>query len=124
MNRIKFTVENGGATFVEQIRVIVTIEFNDNYSKTPISTAYPGYIYRLDPGKRKTFDKPLFRFTAAEFLHALIDYAGIIDIAVTVDPDGIYEDSNMEDNTYKIPALYSMIFPILSPLEDLFLRNA
>jgi PKD repeat protein len=124
MNRIKFTVENNGATFVEQIRATVTIEFNDNYSKTPIQTSYPAYILRLDPGKKKTFDKPLFRFTAVEFLNALIDYAGIVDIAVTVDPDGLYEDSNTEDNTFRIPALYSMIFPILSPLENLFLINA
>lgn len=124
MNRIIFTVENNGATFVEQIRATVTIEFKENYSKLPIQTSYPAYILRLDPNKKKTFDKPLFRFTAAEFLRALVSYAGIEYIAVTVDPDEIYEDSNTEDNTIRIPVDYSMIFPVLSSLENLFLINA
>jgi hypothetical protein len=104
--------------------VVVTIEFNEEYDKDPIQTAYPGYIYRLEPSSKKTFDKPLFRMTAVEFINSLVDYAGIVDIAVTVDPEGKYEDSNMDDNTYRIPVFYSMIFPMLSRLENLFLINA
>ena len=120
-NRIRFTIENQGTTFVEEVEVIVTIEFRDEVNRDPINTSYPAYIYKLDFNSKKTFDRPLFRLTLNEIIRALYDFAGMENITITIDTKGKYKESNLLDNSIKIPVLYSMVFSRLGILENLFL---
>ncbi len=122
-NRIKFTVENQGTIEVTDLKVNIAIEFNPDLNKESINTSYPGYIFHLDGGAKKTFDRPLFRLTISEFIEALINFAGIINISVTVDPQRKFKDTNTFDNNFKIPVIYTMIFPRFGFFENIFLRG-
>jgi len=114
-NWINFTVKNNGNWYVEEVFVEVTYACLENITR---STKYPGYILFLDGfGAEQSFEKPLFRITLKDFLQALRSFAGIQNITVTVDPDGIYADANPGDNSVTIPVKYADIFPNLSFLE-------
>jgi hypothetical protein len=115
-NRVRFTIKNTGEGSVE--RVNVKIEY---FSKGTLKqTAYPGTIVYLKSGAEETLNRPLFRFTAIEFLSALINFAGIQYINVTVDPDEKYNDVDRSDNTVKEPVEYAEIFPVLKGIEQIF----
>lgn len=117
-NRIEFTVKNMGIGYVENVRVDITI---DCVNKTPQTTKYPAYILYLNGnGAEMSFNQWLFRITLTDFLRALIDFAGIQNITVTVDPEGKYSDSNPSDNSVTIPVKYADIFPKLAFLERFF----
>jgi hypothetical protein len=56
--------------------------------------------------------------TITEYFNALIDFAGIQNITITIDPK--YNDVNPDDNSYSIPVTYRDIFPRMGFLEPLF----
>jgi PKD repeat protein len=121
-NRVKFTIRNDGNEPVEKIRAIMIIEYNESLNKTPMQTEYVSYIlYLSGNGAEKTSDRPLFRLAIPEFIRALIDFAGIEYVTVTVIPGEHYEDPNLEDNTVRRPTTYEEIFPRLAFLENIFL---
>ena len=65
-NFIHFTVKNIGNAYVEDLKVNVTYNC---IGKEPQNTDYPGYIYYLDGnGAEKSFDRPLFRISANNFI--------------------------------------------------------
>jgi len=122
-NRIKFTVRNDGEIPIENVRVDITYCCRDNTTKT---TEYsPNIVYLPAHGAEESFDCPLFNLNFKEFLQVLRSFAGIQNITVTVDPEGKYEDIDLEDNSYtfgnEIDCLYAEIFPKLAFLEDFFI---
>ena len=121
-NRVKFTIRNDGNEPVEKIRAIMIIEYNESLNKTPMQTDYVSYIlYLSGNGAEKTSDRPLFRLAITEFIRALIDFAGIEYVTVTVIPGEHYEDPNLADNTVRRSTTYEEIFPRLAFLENIFL---
>ena len=118
-NWITFTVKNNGNAYIED----VTIQINYTCQNITKSTKYPAYIlYLSGNGAEKTFYKPLFRMTLAEFISALRSFAGIQNITIIVDPYKIYNDSNPNNNIATIEINYADIFPKLSFLEKIFAR--
>ena len=116
-NWINFTVKNNGNAYVED----VTVEINYTCKNKTRSTNFPAYILYLDGnGAEKTFYKPLFRMILKEFISALMNFAGIQNITITVDPYKIYNDSNPDDNSATIEVSYADIFPNLYFLENIF----
>jgi hypothetical protein len=116
-NWITFTIQNNGNDFVEKVPVEVTYECQNESQPTD----YGATVYYLNPGDKEAFKRPLFRLTLSEFINTLIDYAGIQNITVTVDPKNIYDDVNPEDNSYTISVTYKEIFPRLAFLESILL---
>ena len=117
-NWITFTIQNNGNDFVEKVPIEVTYECQDD---NPQLTDYGATIYYLNPGDIEAFKRPLFRLTIGEFFNTLLDYAGIQNITVTVDPKNLYNDVNPEDNSYTISVTYKEIFPRLGFLEAILL---
>jgi hypothetical protein len=116
-NWISFAVNNSGNISVEKVNVNV---FINCYNQTPQSTGYKATIYYLPSGGIESFKRPLFRITLGELLNALIEYAGIESITVTIEPK--YDDIFPEDNSYSIPVTYKDIFPRLGFLESIFIN--
>ena len=74
----------------------------------------------MNVGAEKTIERPLFRLTAIEFISALIDFAGIQNITVTVDPNDFLGDNDFSNNAYTLTNVtYGTIFPRLAWLEDI-----
>jgi len=116
-NRIKFTIVNSGEAPVEKVKVRISY-----FAKGQLrETDHPGTIAYLEGDEEETFNRPLFRFTALEFFSALYNFAGIVYINVTADPEGKYDEEDISDNTVSIPVDYEDIFPVLKGLEQIFL---
>ncbi len=117
-NRIKYTVKNIGESAVDNVRIEVTI---NRENREPITTSYPGVIkYLAENGGVITFNRPLFRITITEIISTLINYIGIQNITVTVDPDNLLDDVDFSNNAYTLQNItYGKIFPILSFLDDI-----
>ncbi len=120
-NRVLFDVRNNGEIQIEDVQVEVSIEFNESLNKTALFIGFPQTISTLKSGDEASFDKTLFRIDLREFIRALIDFAGIKYINITVDPEHKYDDINPIDNTFKLPVSYKDIFSILANLEKIFL---
>lgn len=119
-NWITFKIKNNGELFVEKVPVKVTYTC---FNESPKTTEYGATVYYLDAfGAEESFKRPLFRFSIGEFTNALLDFAGIENITVTVDPENIYNDRYHEDNSYTIPITYRDIFSKLAFLETIFVR--
>ena len=114
-NWITFTIKNNGNIFVEKVIINISYKCINDSSK---QTDYKATLYYLRPGEEETFRRPLFRLTLNEFFNALIDYAGIQNITVTIDPK--YDDINPQDNSHSISVTYKEIFPRLGFLEPIF----
>jgi hypothetical protein len=116
-NWISFTVKNNGISFVESIPV--TIEYT---CENEISIAYNGYLSYIGAfGVEETYEKPLFYLQMPDFLKALIDFAGIDNITITVDPSDPLEDVNPNDNSITKAVEYGDIFPNLENRENFFI---
>jgi len=119
-NWITFTVQNNGELWVEKIPVQVTYTC---FNESPKTTEYGATVYYLDAfGAEESFKRPLFRLNIREFTNALIDYAGIQNITITVDPENVYDDKYPKDNSFTYPVTYKNIFPRLAFLENFFVR--
>jgi hypothetical protein len=114
-NWITFTIKNNGNIFVEN--VIINISFRC-FNETSQKTDYRATLHYLRPGEEETFRRPLFRLTLTEFFNALINFAQIENLTVTIDPK--YDDINPNDNIQSISASYRDIFPRLGFLEPIF----
>jgi len=122
-NWIRFEFENEGTVDVNDLYILFTIEFEDELNKEPIVTDYIGYYRNLKAGIYTDYQRTLFRITLPEFMDALINYAGIKHVNITIDPENKYpEDLNKEDNTYYFKTEYYNIFPKFGHLESLFLK--
>jgi hypothetical protein len=114
-NWITFTIKNNGNIFVEN--VIINISYKC-FNETSQKTDYRATLHFLRPGEEETFRRPLFRLNLAEFFNALIDFAGIETLTVTIDPK--YKDINPDDNIQSISVTYKDIFPRMGFLEPIF----
>jgi hypothetical protein len=114
-NWITFTIKNNGNIFVENVIINITY---DCVNKTSEQTDYRATLHYLKPGQEETFRRPLFRLTLNEFFNALIDFAGIQKLTVTIDPK--YKDINPDDNIQSISVSYKDIFPRMGFLEPIF----
>ena len=119
-NWIEFTVMNNGLSYVENVPIeIEYICLNQD----PEPTEHPTYIkYLAGNGAKIPFRTPLFRIAVREFFNALINFAGIQYINITVDPGNTIGDIDPSNNVYTFEnatnGLYGMIFPRLAWLED------
>ncbi|MCK4995743.1 MAG: hypothetical protein KAR55_02540 [Thermoplasmatales archaeon] len=116
-NWIEFAVKNDGGQFVENVPIEITYK---RFGSDPVKTEYQSILTYLNVGAEKTIERPLFRLTVIEFINALIDFAGIQNITVTVDPDDSLGDNDFSNNAYTLTNVtYGTIFPRLAWLEDI-----
>jgi len=114
-NWITFTIKNNGNIFVEN--VIINISYRCLNESAQL-TDYKATLHYLRPGEEETFSRPLFRLTLSEFINSLLDFAGIQNLTVKIDPK--YKDINPADNIQSISVSYKEIFPRLGFLEPIF----
>jgi hypothetical protein len=114
-NLISITVTNNGDALVKDVKINVTLMLSDGNTTSP---DYPYVIPHLAPGQTVTINRPLFRFKMPEFLYVFIEFAGIENISVTVDPDHEFDDTNRGNNEgiYKID--YEELFPRMAQYEE------
>ena len=89
--------------------------FDDGNVSSP---DYPYIIPYLAPGQTLTVNKPLFKFKLPEFLFAFVEFAGIENISVTVDPDNEVDDTDRNNNNGVYPMDYEEIFPKMAQYEE------
>jgi hypothetical protein len=116
-NWIVFTVENRGTAYLQNVYVNITYTCE---GESPVETKFSPYLITYLPAKDQvTIKQPLFRLNIQQFFRALIDFAGIQRITITIQNE---DDASPADNTYifgeDIESLYSEIFPKLSFLEN------
>ncbi len=118
-NLLQISVKNNGDAIARSIKMNVTFTFKDG------TLAYSDKIFEIDylmPGENVTISRYLFNFEISELLFAFIDFAGIVNIAVEVDPEDSTGDVDFSNNYGHIGGIsYSDIFPIIGSYEDLFL---
>ncbi|MCJ7572024.1 MAG: hypothetical protein MUO82_09140 [Candidatus Thermoplasmatota archaeon] len=119
-NILQIKVKNNGDTIAKNIKMNVTFLFDDG------NVTYAENIFEIEyllPGENKTISRYLFNFRMPDFLYALINFAGINNIAVKVDPEGLTGDVDTSNNNDDIKGgiTYSNIFPILGRYEEFFL---
>jgi len=116
-NWVSITVKNQGDGTAKDVLINVSYECDDG---TVTPTDYPGYIVYIDSYETKTIRVPLFTFKIPECFKALIDFAGVENITIHIDPLGETGDTNPGNNIYRKNVSYKDIFPRLWKLEDLF----
>ena len=118
-NLLQITVRNNGDEIAKNIKINVTFSFidgNDTYAENIFE------IENLLPGETKTISRYLFNFEISDFLFAFINFAGIENINVFVDPKGFTGDVDRSNNYGDIGGVtYKDIFPVLGDYEDIFL---
>lgn len=115
-NTVSVTFKNQGDGYAEDVRIDIVCEFDEGNA-----TIITKYITHINKGETRTINFPLFKFSNSGFFQALIDYAGIQNITVTIDSNHAYEyGDSFIDNILKKPVEYEDIFPILYPLENVF----
>ena len=113
-NWINFTVINNGNDYVENVPVVITYSKINNET---VPTNYPVMIlYLAGNGAEKKIQRPLFRMALIEFFRSLVDFAGIKNITITIDPGYSNNAFTLEDVSYED------IFPKLGWLEEILLR--
>ena len=122
-NWINFTVRNNGDDYVENVPVEITYSKINNET---VSTDYPAMIlYLAGHGKEKSFQRPLFRMALIEFFRSLIDFAGIKNITIKIDPGDKLGDNDPTNDAFTLEDVsYEDIFPKLGWLEEILLRFA
>ena len=117
-NYISVTVRNdGNVVTTKDISVNISYEREDG-NKTYID--YPFIIAdRLSPGEEVTRKRPMFRFSYPEYFISFINFAGITNITVCIDPENAIDDSNLDNNVKKIDVDYEDIFPRIGKHKSL-----
>jgi hypothetical protein len=119
-NRLSYTIKNNGERHVEDIPVSITYTCDGGI---PIYILDQGYITNLNGfGTQKTYHSNLFKLDIIEYVKSLIRFAGIVNITIEVDPDGISGDTNTINNVAIKDVSYEDIFPKLANWENLFKR--
>jgi hypothetical protein len=118
-NLLQITVKNNGDAIAKNIKMNVTFSFtggNDKYAENIFE------IEDLLPGETETISRYLFNFKMPDLLFAFINFAGINNINVRVDPDGSTGDVDTSNNYGDIGGVtYKDIFPVLGDYENFFL---
>ncbi|HID26135.1 MAG TPA: hypothetical protein EYP23_06730 [Thermoplasmata archaeon] len=118
-NILSAVVRNHGSSTAEDIMITVSIRYKEDGSK-PIPIASKT-LPSLDAGEEKKMDIPLFSLVLQEVVPALIEFANIDEIIVTVDVDGKIGDVDEYNSQQSISCSYRDIFPGFSWLEDVVL---
>jgi len=119
-NRLSYTIKNNGERHVEDIPVSIIYTCDDGIQ---IPILEQGYITYLDGfGAQKTYQSDLFKLDIIVYVKSLISFAGIVNITIEVDPDGISGDTNTINNIAIKDVSYQDIFPTMSRWENLFKR--
>jgi hypothetical protein len=114
-NWISITITNFGDAPSSDIQVNITYSCE---GETASATEYPGYIQSIGAGDTLTVKRPLFRFKSPELFQSLIDFAGINNLSVYLDPGTVRDDINPANNMYPPqPISYEEIFPYLGRFE-------
>jgi hypothetical protein len=116
-NWIDITIENIGDGYAEDVIVNITYECDDG--KT-IATKYPTQIEYIDSYETKTVKTPLFRLSLSELFESYVDFAGIENMTVRVDPYQQTDDINFGNNALKKGVEYKDIFLRFWRFEFLF----
>jgi len=117
-NLLQITIKNKGDATAKNIKMNVTFSFskgNDTCADNIFEIEY------LLPGETVTISRDIFDFKIPDFLYAFINFAGINNITVKVDPDGLTGDIDTSNNNAKKVFTYEDIFPKLVKFEQIFL---
>ncbi|HEC94499.1 MAG TPA: hypothetical protein ENI45_00865 [Thermoplasmatales archaeon] len=117
-NIVSVTVRNHGNSTAENIMVTVSIRYKDGSKPIPIASKT---LPSLNAGEEKKMDIPLFSLVLQEVVPALVEFANIDEIIVTVDPGGKIEGVDEYNSQQSISCSYQDIFPGFSWLEDVVL---
>ena len=118
-NLLQITVKNKGDAIAKNIKMNVTFSFvygNDAYAENIFEIEY------ILPDDTVPISRYLFNFEMSDFLFAFINFAGINNISVKVDPEGLTGDVDTSNNYGYIKITYGDIFPVLGNYENFFLR--
>ena len=118
-NLLQITVKNNGDEIAKNIKMNVSFSFIDG------NDAYAENIFEIEnllPGETKIISRYLFNFDFSDFFFAIINFAGIENIKVWVDPKGLTGDVDLSNNYGDIGGVtYKDIFPLFGDYEDIFL---
>ena len=114
-NVMSITVKNLGEDYAENVRVDVIYRTDDG-TNTTLTTTIP----RINGYQSKTIFVTLFEFKLQELIQGFIDFAGIQNITVTVDPNQVKEDTNYDNNELTEDVEYKDIFVRFWRLENIF----
>ena len=120
-NKLRFGVENLGG-IVYDVDVTVTFGCEDSEGNmTYTDVVFENCISQLNSGTNSTYLKTLFQTSLNGLFYALIDFAGLKSVTVTVHhPD----DVDLSNNAVTLGpenVSYESIFAYLYPFESLFL---
>ena len=116
-NWIDITIENLGDGYAEDVIVNITYECDDG---EVIATKYQTQIEYIDSNETKTVKTPLFRLELSEIFESYVNFAGIENITVRVDPYQQTDDIDFGNNALKKGVEYKDIFLRLWRFEFLF----
>jgi hypothetical protein len=121
-NKIHFTVKNIGQDIVDNIGINITFCYDDGSS---LSLFFDDCISQISGfGAEKTYILPLFEIDGKNYIKSLIDFAGIKNITLLVDPEGKSGDINTNNNIYTINSGYKDIFTFFGtfPIIESFFK--
>lgn len=116
-NLIRITVKNSGIGSARNVPVVVSYECEGRNATT---IKYNATILYLGKNQTETITTNLFLLNFKEIMNSFIDFAGIKNITVTVDPFMEKNDANYSNNVLKKNIEYKDIFTIFWRLENLF----
>ena len=116
-NLISIVVKNNGDGYAENVLVNISYECDDgNVTTLPYTATIP----RIEASQTKTVSTTLFVLQFSDIFQAYIDFAGITNITVTVDPYEEKGDTDYSNNVLPDEFEYKDIFNILWRFEDFF----
>jgi len=116
-NLITIIVKNLGDGYAENVLINVSYECDDGNITT---TKHTAIITRIGSYQTKTVVTNLFALKSPDMFQAFIDFAGITNVTVTVDPHHQKGDTNYNNNSLTKSVEYKDIFLRLWRLEPLF----
>ncbi|HDQ16027.1 MAG TPA: hypothetical protein ENN45_03110 [Bacteroidetes bacterium] len=116
-NFITIIVKNLGDGYAENVLVNVSYECDDGNITT---TKHTAIIARIDSYQTKTVTTNLFALKSPDMFKAFIDFAGITNITVTVDPNQEKGDTDYSNNALTKSIEYKDIFLRFWRFENLF----
>ena len=118
-NIVSVVVSNQGEERVENAEISLFIKVKGDDKLTHIASKTLRYI---NPGEEKEVKLLMFSPVVADAAPALIEFAGISEIKVVVDPENTVHESNEYNNEASLKCNYSDIFPRLEWLENIILH--
>ncbi|HEC80812.1 MAG TPA: hypothetical protein ENI42_00070 [Thermoplasmatales archaeon] len=118
-NLVSVVISNQGEKRVENVEVALFIGLKDDSKLTHIASET---ILSLNAGEEKEVKLLLFSPVVADAAPALIEFAGIDEITVIVDPDNLIYEKDEYNNKASLQCNYGEIFPRFAWLENIILR--